>query len=65
LFLFILQDLEKRVKEGIEKADVIITSGGVSMGELDLLKPLLQTLGTIHFGRVEMKVLFPSLSLSI
>eukprot|EP00026_Physarum_polycephalum_P005195 Phypoly_transcript_05225.p1 GENE.Phypoly_transcript_05225~~Phypoly_transcript_05225.p1 ORF type:complete len:667 (-),score=107.75 Phypoly_transcript_05225:4-1980(-) len=50
-----MEDLEKRVKDGLEKADVIITSGGVSMGELDLLKPLLQKLGTIHFGRVEMK----------
>lgn len=50
-----MEDLAKRIKEGLEKADVIITSGGVSMGELDLLKPLLQSLGTIHFGRVEMK----------
>jgi gephyrin len=52
-----MQDLEKRAKEGLEKADVIITSGGVSMGELDLLKPLLLGLGTIHFGRVEMKAI--------
>ncbi|EED13035.1 molybdenum cofactor biosynthesis protein Gephyrin, putative [Talaromyces stipitatus ATCC 10500] len=37
--------------------DVIITTGGVSMGELDLLKPTIErTLGgTIHFGRVSMK----------
>ncbi|TGZ82441.1 molybdenum cofactor synthesis domain-containing protein [Ascodesmis nigricans] len=37
--------------------DVIITTGGVSMGELDLLKPTIeQSLkGTIHFGRVAMK----------
>lgn len=37
--------------------DVIITTGGVSMGELDLLKPTVerQLGGTIHFGRVSMK----------
>ncbi|KAH8696569.1 putative molybdenum cofactor biosynthesis protein Gephyrin [Talaromyces proteolyticus] len=37
--------------------DIIITTGGVSMGELDLLKPTIErTLGgTIHFGRVSMK----------
>ncbi len=30
-------------------------SGGVSMGTLDLIKPLLHKLGTIHFGRLNMK----------
>ena len=37
--------------------DVIITTGGVSMGELDLLKPTIErTLnGTIQFGRIAMK----------
>jgi len=36
---------------------VIVTSGGVSMGELDLLKPTIerQLGGTIHIGRVSMK----------
>lgn len=37
--------------------DALITTGGVSMGELDLLKPVLEEKlhGTIHFGRVKMK----------
>jgi gephyrin len=37
--------------------DAIITTGGVSMGELDLLKPTIERSlgGTIHFGRVNMK----------
>lgn len=37
--------------------DVIVTTGGVSMGELDLLKPTIERRlgGTIHFGRVSMK----------
>jgi molybdopterin molybdotransferase len=40
------------LQRGIAQADVLITSGGVSMGTRDLLKPLLRELGTIHFGRV-------------
>lgn len=41
----------------MRKVDVIITTGGVSMGELDLLKPIIERAigGTIHFGRVAMK----------
>ena len=37
--------------------DIIVTTGGVSMGELDLLKPTVERSmgGTIHFGRVSMK----------
>lgn len=48
-------DLEARVQRGLREADVLITSGGVSMGHLDLVKPLLERLGTIHFGRLTMK----------
>lgn len=33
-------------------ADLVLTSGGVSMGTRDLLKPILETLGEVHFGRV-------------
>lgn len=42
---------------GIAQADVVLTTGGTSMGESDLLKPLLerQLNATIHFGRVAMK----------
>lgn len=50
-------ELESSLKSGLEKADVVVSSGGVSMGEKDFLKPVLQDrLGaTIHFGRVFMK----------
>ena len=45
------------LKSGLEKSDVIISTGGVSMGEKDLLKHVLQTdlKADIHFGRVFMK----------
>ncbi|XP_073948354.1 molybdenum cofactor synthesis protein cinnamon isoform X1 [Choristoneura fumiferana] len=44
------------------RADVVVCSGGVSMGERDLLKPvLLKDFGaTLHFGRVRMKPGKPS-----
>lgn len=49
--------LEETLRDGLRRADVLITSGGVSMGELDLLKPTIERSlgGTIHFGRVAMK----------
>lgn len=49
--------LEQTLRDAMRSVDVIITSGGVSMGELDLLKPTIERSlgGTIHFGRVSMK----------
>jgi len=51
------QDLQNKLFVGLEKADVLVSSGGVSMGEKDFLKPVLEDLlgATIHFGRVFMK----------
>lgn len=43
------------LEAALAESDVLITSGGVSMGKLDLLKPLLEAHGTVHFGRVVMK----------
>jgi molybdopterin molybdotransferase len=43
------------ILRGLEQADVLLTSGGVSMGTRDLIKPLLAELGTLHFGRVHFK----------
>ncbi|KAF2458855.1 gephyrin [Lineolata rhizophorae] len=49
--------LEETLRSAMRQVDVIITTGGVSMGELDLLKPTIERSlgGTIHFGRVNMK----------
>ncbi|KAF5673842.1 molybdopterin molybdotransferase [Fusarium heterosporum] len=49
--------LEENLRDGLRRADLLITTGGVSMGELDLLKPTIERSlgGTIHFGRVAMK----------
>jgi molybdopterin molybdotransferase len=43
------------ILNGLERADVLLTSGGVSMGTRDLIKPLLAELGTVHFGRIAFK----------
>ena len=47
--------LRRAVLEGLERADVVLTSGGVSMGTRDLIKPILEELGTVHFGRLAAK----------
>jgi molybdopterin molybdotransferase len=47
--------LRKLVVEALESADVLVTSGGVSVGTHDLVKPLLESLGTVHIGRVKLK----------
>jgi molybdenum cofactor synthesis domain-containing protein len=49
------QALRQALQRGVREADVLLTSGGVSMGRRDLIKPLLEELGTIHFGRVAVK----------
>jgi len=43
------------ILEALEQADVLITSGGVSMGVRDFVKPLLAELGAVHFSRVRQK----------
>ncbi|KAF9562478.1 hypothetical protein CPC08DRAFT_706685 [Agrocybe pediades] len=45
------------LKKGLESADLILTTGGTSMGPTDLLKPIIERYldGTVHFGRVSIK----------
>ena len=47
--------LRDKIVEGLTTCDALVTSGGVSMGKLDLIKPILETIGKVHFGRVNMK----------
>jgi molybdopterin molybdotransferase len=39
----------------LDKVDALVTSGGVSVGTHDLVKPLFESLGTVHVGRVKLK----------
>jgi molybdopterin molybdotransferase len=39
----------------LPQVDALVTSGGVSVGTHDLVKPLLESLGTVRVGRVKLK----------
>jgi molybdopterin molybdotransferase len=45
----------ERIQSALETADVLVTSGGVSVGARDLIKPILEELGVVHFGRIALK----------
>ena len=47
--------LRRMVVEALREADVLVTSGGVSVGTHDLVKPLLESLGEVHIGRVKLR----------
>jgi molybdopterin molybdotransferase len=47
--------LRKLVVDALREVDVLVTSGGVSVGTHDLIKPLLESLGSVHVGRVKLK----------
>jgi molybdopterin molybdotransferase len=47
--------IEAAFKQAAEAADVVITSGGVSVGEADFVKQLLAKLGDVLFWKIAMK----------
>lgn len=47
--------LEKILLEICEKVDVIISTGGVSVGDADYVKPVMQKIGKISFWKVAIK----------
>ena len=47
--------LERAFAEAARSADVVITSGGVSVGEADFVKQLLDKLGEVLFWKIAMK----------
>lgn len=47
--------LRAALARGLDAADMVLSTGGVSMGSRDWLKSILADLGTIHFGRVRVK----------
>eukprot|EP01094_Clydonella_sp_ATCC50884_P023733 TRINITY_DN5766_c0_g1_i3.p1 TRINITY_DN5766_c0_g1~~TRINITY_DN5766_c0_g1_i3.p1 ORF type:complete len:367 (+),score=76.46 TRINITY_DN5766_c0_g1_i3:239-1339(+) len=48
-------ELSSMIDEAFSMADVLISSGGVSMGDVDLMKRFLQERCEVHVGRVLMK----------
>jgi molybdopterin molybdotransferase len=60
LLLGVSRDREDLVREGMQRAldervDLIITSGGVSVGDFDLVKQVLAAEGEMHFWSLNMK----------
>jgi molybdenum cofactor synthesis domain-containing protein len=47
--------LAEMVEAALADNQVLVTSGGVSVGSHDLVKPLLASLGEVHLGRVRLK----------
>lgn len=45
------------MRKALSRADILVTTGGSSMGSSDLLKPVIERHlgGTVHFGRVAVK----------
>ncbi|KAK8960835.1 Molybdopterin biosynthesis protein CNX1 [Platanthera guangdongensis] len=60
------ESINKIVDAAIEsKVDVLLTSGGVSMGDRDLVKPILKTKGTILFQKDRHQHLPATLALGV
>jgi molybdopterin molybdotransferase len=50
------EELSAKIREGLEQgADLFLTSGGVSVGDFDMVKEVLAAEGEIHFWWVNMK----------
>jgi molybdopterin molybdotransferase len=48
------EDLSAKIQQGLN-ADILVTSGGVSVGDYDLVKGMLQELGKMNFWKVAMR----------
>jgi len=49
------EDIRTAFEHASKNADVIITSGGVSVGDADFVKQTLEELGTVNFWKIAMK----------
>ena len=49
------QSLRQVLRSAAAEADAIITSGGVSVGDADYLREIMQSLGEMHFWQIAMK----------
>ena len=47
--------IEEAFREASANADVVITSGGVSVGEADFVRELMDRLGEVHFWKLDIK----------
>lgn len=65
MLLPLLPDQPERIEESLRsaaaQADLILTSGGASVGDADWLPRVLAQIGSVHFWRVRMKPGMPAL----
>ena len=50
-----IDDLRKVLNDASSKYDLILTSGGVSMGDWDLVRKIMEEEGDLHFWRVKLR----------
>ncbi|MCW8935022.1 MAG: molybdopterin molybdotransferase MoeA [Gammaproteobacteria bacterium] len=50
-----LEDLREAFATASSKADLVITTGGVSVGEADFVKNIIEEMGKIHIWKIAMK----------
>ena len=50
-----IDDLRKVLNDATSKCDLILTSGGVSMGDWDLVRKIMEEEGDLHFWRVKLR----------
>jgi molybdopterin molybdotransferase len=50
-----LKDLREAFETASSKADMVITTGGVSVGEADFVKSIVEEMGKIHIWKIAMK----------
>jgi molybdenum cofactor synthesis domain-containing protein len=48
-------EIERRLREGSDRCDAVLTSGGVSMGDFDLVKVVLDRIGRMHWMQVAIR----------
>lgn len=52
-----IESMTSTIRNALETCDIIVTTGGISMGETDIVEDVLvkRLGGTLHFGRLNMK----------
>lgn len=50
-----IKDIKNKFYEAIKKSDIVISTGGVSVGDADYIKEVVKTLGDINFWKVAVK----------
>ena len=49
------KEIDAVYSKAMDECDVIVSTGGVSMGQYDLIKPYIESRGQVYFGRLNMK----------